>query len=392
MTQNRAHGDALLSGRQTFKRAPPSGPGNYRRNFDTKLTVVNTQLPDTLSTVNSPDWCDRPEMAHFGPASWQSSVLALLTAIFVRPVLGALTIIGLVVNRFRPDALQRARLDGIDGPLRLIPPLPGTDVTRVSLPHCPAEWVVAPEARDSNSLIVYFHGSALVTLGLNSHRRFVSRLSATTGAKVFNVGYRLAPQASIEDAVADGLDGYRYALSQGFAPERIVLAGDSAGGLMAADVALAARDAGLPVPAGQALMSPLTSSDMSLKYRALKDHRDVMFPFMTVKFIYDVFATVNGTRPPPVMPPEADLHGLGPFLLQVGTHEMLLNDTFALAQRLRAHNVDVWVQQWHKAMHMFQLSFDINPDARRAVDEVAAFIRYATAEQDVKDIENEVSA
>jgi epsilon-lactone hydrolase len=344
--------------------------------------VVNVQLPDTLSTVNSPDWCDRPETAHFGPASWQSSVLALLTAIFVRPVLGALTIIGLVINRFRPDALQRARLDGIDGPLRLIPPLPGTDVTRVALPHCPAEWVVAPEARDSNSLIVYFHGSALVTLGLNSHRRFVSRLSATTGAKVLNVGYRLAPQASIEEAVADGLDGYRYALSQGFAPERIVLAGDSAGGLMAADVALAARDAGLPVPAGQALMSPLTSSDMSLKYRALKDHRDVMFPFMTVKFIYDVFATVNGTRPPPVMPPEADLHGLGPFLLQVGTHEMLLNDTLALAERLRAHNVEVWVQQWHKAMHMFQLSFDVNPDARRAVDEVAAFIRYATTVQD----------
>jgi epsilon-lactone hydrolase len=364
-------------------------PRQLSPRFDTKLTVVNAQLPDTLSTVNSPDWCDRPEVAHFGPASWQSSVLALLTAIFVRPVLGALTVIGLVVNRFRPDALQRARLDGIDGPLRLIPPLPGTDVTRVALPHCPAEWVVAPEARDSNSLIVYFHGSALVTLGLNSHRRFVSKLSATTGAKVFNVGYRLAPQASIEDAVADGLDGYRYALSQGFAPERIVLAGDSAGGLMAADVALAARDAGLPVPAGQALMSPLTSSDMSLKYRALKDHRDVMFPFMTVKFIYDVFATVNGTRPPPVMPPEADLHGLGPFLLQVGTHEMLLNDTFALAERLRAHNVDVWVQQWHKAMHMFQLSFDVNPDARRAVDEVASFIRYATAEKDVKD---EVSA
>jgi epsilon-lactone hydrolase len=357
-------------------------PRQLPPHFDTKLTVVNASLPDTLSTVNSPDWCDRPEMAHFGPASWQSSVLALLTAIFVRPVLGALTIIGLVVNRFRPDALQRARLDGIDGPLRLIPPLPGTDVTRVSLPHCPAEWVVAPEARDSNSLIVYFHGSALVTLGLNSHRRFVSRLSATTGAKVFNVGYRLAPQASIEDAVADGLDGYRYALSQGFAPERIVLAGDSAGGLMAAEVALAARDAGLPVPAGQALMSPLTSSDMSLKYRALKDHRDVMFPFMTVKFIYDVFATVNGTRPPPVMPPEADLHGLGPFLLQVGTHEMLLNDTFALADRLRAHNVEVWVQQWHKAMHMFQLSYDVNPDARRAVDEVAAFIRYATTVQD----------
>lgn len=329
--------------------------------------------------MNSIDWPERPETAHFGPSSWQGSVLALLTAIFFRPVLAALTVLGMIVNRISPATLQRVRLDGIDGPLRVIPPLPGTDVTRVDLPHCPAEWVIAEQARDSASLIVYFHGSALVTLGLNSHRRFVSRLSASTGAKVLNVGYRLAPQASIEEAVGDGLDAYRYALAQGHSSERIVLAGDSAGGLMAADVALAARDAGLPVPAAQALMSPLTSSDMELKYRALKDHRDVMFPFMTVKFIYDVFATVNGTRPPPVMPPEADLRGLGPFLLQVGTHEMLLNDTLVFAERLRAQNVAVWVQQWHKAMHMFQLSFDVNPDARRAVEEVAAFIRYATA-------------
>jgi acetyl esterase/lipase len=264
----------------------------------------------------------------------------------------------------------------------MIPPLPGTEVTPVALPHCTAEWVVAPAAVGSQRVIVYFHGSALVTLGLNSHRRFVSKLSAATGAQVFNVGYRLAPQVSIEEAVSDGLDAYRYVLSRGFAADGIVLAGDSAGGLMAADTALAARDAGLPVPAGQALLSPLTSADMSLKYRALKEHRDALFPFMTVKFIYDVFATVNGTRPPPLMPPEADLHGLGPFLLQVGTHEMLLNDTFALAERLRADNVPVWVQVWHKAMHMFQLSFDVNPDARRAVDEVAAFINHVTTARD----------
>lgn len=332
--------------------------------------------------MNSPDWRDRPATAHFGPASWQSSLLALLSAIFVRPVLATLTIIGLIINRLRPEAMQRAHLDVIDKPFRLIPPLPGTEVSSVALPHCRAEWVAAPAARGSERVIVYFHGSALVTLGLNSHRRFVSKLSAATGAQVFNVGYRLAPQASIEEAVSDGLDAYRYVLSRGFAADRIVLAGDSAGGLMAADTALATRDAGLPVPAGQALLSPLTSADMSLKYRALKEHRDALFPFMTVKFIYDVFATVNATRPPPLMPPEADLHGLGPFLLQVGTHEMLLNDTFALAERLRAHNVPVWVQVWHKAMHMFQLSFDVNPDARRAIDEVAAFIRHATTARD----------
>lgn len=331
--------------------------------------------------MNSLDWSKRPADAHFGPASWQSQLLAVLSAIFVKPVIALLTVIGMIVNRFRPAMLQRARLDVIDRPLRVVPPLAGTEVTRVDLPNCPAEWVVAAEARDSDHVIVYFHGSALITLGLNSHRRFVSKLSAETGAKVLNVGYRLAPQVGIEEAVSDGLDAYRYALSEGFHADHVVLAGDSAGGLMAADTALAARDAGLPVPAGQALLSPLTSSDMDLKYRALQAHRDALFPFMTVKFIYDVFATVNGTRPLPVMPPEADLRGLGPFLLQVGTDEMLLNDTHALADRLRANGVPVWVQVWHKAMHMFQLSFDVNPDARRAVAHLAEFIGYVTAER-----------
>ncbi|WP_273734636.1 alpha/beta hydrolase [Mycolicibacterium septicum] len=337
--------------------------------------------------MNSLDWRSRPATVHFGPASLQSRALGWTTAIFVRPLLGLLTLIGMGINRVAPALLQRAHLDVIDRPLRFIKPLPGTEVTPVALPNCPAEWVIAPQARDSDLVIVYLHGSALVTLGLNSHRRFVSKLSASTGARVLNVGYRLAPQADIDDAVADGLDGYRLALSLGYAPERIVLAGDSAGGLMAADTALAARDAGLPVPAGQVLLSPLTSSDMDLKYRALQEHRDVLFPFMTVKFIYDVFATVNGTRPTPVMPPEADLHGLGPFLLQVGTHEMLLNDTFALADKLQASGVPVWVQVWDRAMHMFQLSFDINPDARHAVEEITSFIAYATSE-----VEDEASA
>ncbi len=324
--------------------------------------------------MNSADWNDRPAVAHFGPARWQTQVLALLSTIFVRPVIFLLTIAGLLINRRRPDLLQRARLDVIDRPFRVVPPLPNTELTDVELPNCRAEWVVAPAARDSQRVIIYFHGSALVTLGLNSHRRFVSKLSAATGAQVLNVGYRLAPQVGIEEAVADGLDAYRYALSRGFAANQIVLAGDSAGGLMAADTAIAVRDGGLPVPAGQALLSPLTSSDMDLKYRALQSHRDALFPFMTVKFIYDVFATKNGAVAPPVMPPDNDLRGLGPFLLQVGTDDMLLNDTFALADRLKTDGVPAWVQLWHKAMHMFQLSFDVNPDAREAVGEIADFV------------------
>ena len=332
-----------------------------------------------MGTVNLHEWRDRPSTVSFGPASWQSRALGVLTALTLRPVLGLLTCIGLLINRIWPAGLQRAHLDIIDRPLRLIRALPGTVVTPERLPHCAGEWVVSPASADSDRVIIYFHGSALVTLGLNSHRRFVSKLSAATGAQVLNVGYRLAPQASIEEAVEDGLDAYRHALALGFEPGRIVLAGDSAGGLIAADTALAIRDAGLTVPAGQVLLSALTSADMDLKYRALRDHKDVLFPFMTVKFIYDVFATVNGTRPVPVMPAESNAAGLGPFLLQIGTDEMLRNDTFVLADQLTAAGVPVWVQVWDKAMHMFQLTFDVNPDARRAVAEIASFVDHVTA-------------
>lgn len=328
--------------------------------------------------MNSLDWRDRPAQTYFGPAAWQARLLALWAKVFLRTSIVLLTVVGMVVNRFWPAQLQLARLDLIDKPLRAIRPLPGTEVRPVRLANCPAEWVIAPAARDSDRVIVYFHGSALVTLGLNSHRRFVSKLSEVTGAQVFNVGYRLAPRARIDEATADGLDAYRHVLAAGFSADRMVLAGDSAGGLMAANTALVAREEGLPVPAGQVLMSALTSSDMDLKRQAAQVHRDPFFPFMAFMFIYRVFATVNGTRELPMMPPAVDLRGLGPFLLQVGNDEMLRNDTFTLAERLAAAGVPTWVQVWDRALHMFQLTFDFNPDARRAVDEIAEFVGYVT--------------
>ncbi|MUL68278.1 esterase [Mycobacterium sp. CBMA 234] len=331
--------------------------------------------------MNSLDWTHRPTDLKFGPAAWQSRLLGGLTAVFVRPVIALLTLVGMVVNWFRPELVQRGRYDVIDPLFRVFRPLPGTTVTTIQLPNCPAEWTVAPNARDSDRVIVYFHGSALITLGLNSHRRWASKLSAATGARVLNVGYRLAPQAMIEEAVGDGLDAYRLVLGSGVDPKKIVFAGDSAGGLIAADAAIAARDAGLPVPAAQVLLSALTSSDMNLKYNAMLESRDVLFPFMAVKYIYTVFATKNGTHPVPQMPTEADLHGLGPTLLQIGTNEMLRNDSFALADALREAGVPAWIQVWDKAMHMFQLSFDVNPDARKAVTEIVSFIDYATSQQ-----------
>ncbi|MCV7171502.1 alpha/beta hydrolase, partial [Mycobacterium manitobense] len=100
--------------------------------------------------MNLLEWRDRPSTVQFGPASWQTRLLNALSAIFVRPVLGVLTVLGLVINRIRPATLQRARLDIIDAPMRVLRPLRGTVVTPTRLPDCPAEWVVAPGSADSD--------------------------------------------------------------------------------------------------------------------------------------------------------------------------------------------------------------------------------------------------
>ena len=333
--------------------------------------------------MNVLDWPDQPALAQFGPASWQSRVLAALVGVFVRPVLALLTGAGMVAHRVAPGLLQRARLDLLDRPLRVLRPLPGTRLTAVSLPDCPAEWVVAPGPGGGTSrVIIYFPGSAVVTPGLNSHRRFASILSASTGAQVLYVGYRLAPRVGITAAVADGLAAYRRALAQGHSPHRIVLAGDSAGGLVAAKTAIAIRDAGLPVPAGQVLLSPLACPDLDPKRRTAKRPGGGWVPFSTVKFIRRMLTTGSNDGELSRQPRETDLRGLGPFLLQAGTDETFVDDTMVLAEQLAAARVPAWVQVWHKAPHMFQLSFDVNPDARRAMTEIAAFVAYATTVHD----------
>ncbi|CPW34054.1 acetyl-hydrolase [Mycobacteroides abscessus] len=257
----------------------------------------------------------------------------------------------------------------------------GTRTERVQLPNCPAEWTwnVKNESASSASsdapVVIYFHGSAFIALGINSHRPLVSHIARDSGARALSVGYRLCPRNLVEDAIADGVDAYRYVLSQGVDPDNIVLAGDSAGGFLAAMTAIAVRDQGLTPPAGCVLISAATSNDMEPKYAVGKRVGDAMFPVDFLRMINDVFLLRNGAREPGACPVDADLTGLGPFLLQVGSQEALRPDSELLAERLVAAGVPVRLQIFDRAIHVFQVFAMTNPDARRAVAEITDFIK-----------------
>lgn len=312
-----------------------------------------------------------------GKANWHSVAETYLLKALTKPGLYALTQVMLAVNRRFPQFLLNRSYDGTERFMGWVPGVRGTRTERVRLPHCPAEWTwnerntAGPDA----PVVIYFHGSAFIGLGINSHRPLVSHIARDSGARALSVAYRLCPRNLVEDAVSDGVDAYRYVLDQGVDPDNIVLAGDSAGGFLAAMAAIAVRDQGLTPPAGCVLISAATSNNMEPKYAAGKRVGDAMFPVNFLKMINDVFLLRNGAREPGPCPADADLTGLGPFLLQVGSQEALRPDSELFAERLVVAGVPVRLQIFDRAIHVFQVFALSNPDARRAVGEITEFVK-----------------
>ncbi len=138
-------------------------------------------------------------------------------------------------------------------------PVPGTRVTAINLPRCRAQWVDARASVEGRRVILYLPGGGFLVGGWHLHRAYLSRLSRRTNAPILAVDYRKLPHNPFTSAADDALDGYRRLLDDGVSAEDIVVAGDSAGGFLALQLADGIRQAGLPQPAGIVAISPLLS-------------------------------------------------------------------------------------------------------------------------------------
>ncbi|MGH1561380.1 alpha/beta hydrolase [Mumia sp. DW29H23] len=266
----------------------------------------------------------------------------------------------------------------------LLPDPPHTSVDHVRLPHCDAELIRADKADHADShAVLYLHGGAFLVGGLNTHRGLAARLSATSGCAVLNVGYRMMPKHPVSQAVEDGLSGYQWLLDQGYAPERIVIAGDSAGGYLAFAVTLAILEAGLERPAGLAAMSPLTDLDPDRKLDQPGRPSCALFPRSAWRGFLRLVEMVENDLLGDHLEPasslvDADLRGLPRTLIQVGSDELVLPDAELMAIRLARSDVEVELQIWEKQVHVFQVAVGIVPEAREATREVGAFVRSAS--------------
>lgn len=257
-------------------------------------------------------------------------------------------------------------------------PLPeGTEITPVDAGGVPAEWIVAPEAEDTNSFL-FIHGGGYYRGSAAGSRAPAAHISAAAKAWVLSIDYRLAPEHPFPAAVDDALVGYQWLIAQGCDPARLVIGGISAGGGLTMALLLKLKEVGAPLPAGAVPMSAwvdLTQSGETFTTKADID------PAIS-KIYLDRMAGyyLNGADPktPLASPLHGDLSGLPPLLIQVGTAETLLDDSRLLADRVRAVGVDVTYEPWEDMIHGWHGSPHILPEARDAIARIGDFYRRVT--------------
>jgi acetyl esterase/lipase len=236
-------------------------------------------------------------------------------------------------------------------------------------------WIRAREVTSTDSALLYAHGGGFVACSPRTHRGLAAELSARSAMPVFLPYYRRAPEHLFPHAVDDFLAAYKQLLvGDGIAAERIVFAGDSAGGHIALGAMLAARDAGLPLPGAQVLLSPVV--DLTLETAEAHDRYspDPLMNVASARRSVALYACDANPDDPGLAPLSADLAGLPPSLIQVGTTEMLLADSRRLAQRLHQAGCTVWLEEWQGQTHVFQVHYRALPEAREALDHAGQFI------------------
>src|SRR6478735_650139 len=318
------------------------------------------------------------EVVEDGP-SLQGQLLALAAMLTIKPTLA--------IGSYAPRVPWPFGL--VDMACRVLNPAPGTVRATIALPNCTAQLVRAAgvlPADGKRRVILYMHGGAFLTCGVNTHGRLVTALSKFADSPVLVVNYRMIPKHSIGQAMDDCQDAYQWLRLKGYEPDQIVLAGDSAGGYLSLALAEKLQQEGLAgeTPAAIVTMSPLFEIDNENRANHPNIRTDVMFPPKAFHALVELIEEaaerhiVDG-KPEQIYEPLEHIEpGLPRTLIHVSGSEVLVSDARKAAHMLAAAGVPVEVRVWPGQMHVFQLAAPMVSEASRSLKQIGDYIREAT--------------
>lgn len=238
------------------------------------------------------------------------------------------------------------------------------------------EWVVAPGA-DADVRLLYLHGGGFVSGSGGFYLALAAHLSAAAKCAVLLPDYRLAPEHPFPAGLEDCVAAHQWLVANGPSgpaqAKATFIAGDSAGGSLTLATLLLLRDRRLPLPAGGIPLSPCT--DFTLASESLKTVDDPIISSRTMSEFRDRYLGQTAPTNPLASPVFGDYRGLPPLLIQVGQHEMLLDDAIRVAKKARSAGLAVQLEIWPGMFHVFQSHEPLLPEARQAIEHIATFMR-----------------
>ncbi len=263
---------------------------------------------------------------------------------------------------------------GFEKMMRIVGGKTPANVRQVDAGGVPSE-IVSAEGASDDSAVLYLHGGGYAIGSPGTHREFARRLSAASRAQVLVIDYRLAPETPFPAPVEDAVSAYRWLLSEGYAPERLAIAGDSAGGGLTAAALVSIRYQGLPLPACGVCLSPWVDMEGLGDSMTTRADRDPMVQKDGLVAMAGVYLEGADPRAPLAAPMYADLGGLPPLLIQVGASETLFDDAVRLDEKARAAGVESTFEEWDDMIHVWHIFAPILDEGQQAIERMAEFMQ-----------------
>jgi monoterpene epsilon-lactone hydrolase len=249
----------------------------------------------------------------------------------------------------------------------------GVDYREVDADTVPAMWI-EPHGAARDRVIVAYHGGGFIGGSLYTHRKLIGHLAKATGVRALLVHYRLVPEAAYPAQIEDALTAYRWVVDQGLVA---ALAGDSSGGGLCVETALRIRDRGeSPMPVAMALMSAWVDMEVGGESFTTNADTDVVFTRAMVEGLVQGYLQHGESRADPqVNALYADLAGLAPMYLQVGSDEAGLDDSRRLAALAEKAGVETKLDVFEGQLHTFQMAAGRTAVADDAIRRFATWLR-----------------
>ena len=237
-----------------------------------------------------------------------------------------------------------------------------------------AEWIIPVGKPDTNRVLLYFHGGGYAAGSISTHRPHISQLVMLSGIKALMIDYRLAPEHKFPAPIEDAATAYDWLLKNNYLPERIAFGGDSAGGGLTVATLLFLRDNNKPLPKCAICLSPWLDLTLTGESHVTKEKAEPMLVKEAMPLWVNNYLGDADPKNPYASPLFADLHGLPPIYIQVGTDELLLDDSTRFAQKAKEAGVAVTIDIYEGYFHVFQAFFRILKKAREANKKLSAYL------------------